>query len=68
MLAECEPVYEVLPGWQEDISEIRSQDALPENAKAYLERIEALARVKIQIISVGPGREQTIIMSNPLAA
>jgi len=65
VLAECKPVYETLPGWSEDISGIRSYDALPENTKNYLKRIEELTDTKIQIVSVGPGREETMVLENP---
>ncbi|MFO7963099.1 MAG: adenylosuccinate synthase [Desulfobacterales bacterium] len=64
-LRECSPVYESLPGWQEDISDIRTYADLPENTKNYLARIEQLAGAPIQIISVGPAREQTIVLNNP---
>jgi adenylosuccinate synthase len=64
-LAACEPVYETHPGWQEDISGIREFDDLPDNAKSYLKRIEELTNVPIQIVSVGPGREETIVLDNP---
>ena len=67
MLEACEPVYEMLPGWEEDISGIRRFEDLPVNVRAYLKRIEELTGVPVQIISVGPGREQTIILNNPLA-
>lgn len=59
-LAKCEPVYEEFDSWKEDISSIRSYDALPENAKKYLKRIEELTGVKIALIGVGKDREQTI--------
>jgi adenylosuccinate synthase len=65
VLGECKPIYETLPGWQEDISGIRNYDALPENTKAYLKRIEELIETKIQIVSVGPGREETMVLENP---
>jgi adenylosuccinate synthase len=65
VLAECTPVYETLPGWQEDISGIRNIADLPENTKAYLKRIEALTDTRIQIVSVGPGREETMVLNNP---
>ena len=61
ILQECMPVYETHPGWKQDISGITEFNNLPENAKKYLARIEELANVKIKIISVGPGREATII-------
>jgi adenylosuccinate synthase len=65
VLAECAPVYETLPGWAEDISSIRKFDDLPENTKAYLEKIEQLSKTPIQIVSVGPGRDETMILKNP---
>jgi adenylosuccinate synthase len=59
-LAEWEPVYEELPGWDEDITEIRRREDLPEAAQAYVERIENGTGVPITLIGVGPGREQAI--------
>jgi adenylosuccinate synthase len=59
ILAECEPVYEELPGWNEDITHVRTLSELPENARHYLERVAQLTGVPISIFSVGPGREQT---------
>ena len=67
MLAECKPVYETVPGWKADISGIRSEEDLPEAARSYLKRIETLTETPIDIISVGPGREQTIVVRNILA-
>jgi adenylosuccinate synthase len=64
-LGECQPIYETLPGWSEDISGIRNYNELPENTKKYLRRIEEITETPIQIISIGPGREETIILSNP---
>jgi adenylosuccinate synthase len=61
----CKPVYETLPGWSEDLSDIRNFDDFPQNTKDYLSRIEALAETPIKIISVGPGREDTIVLKNP---
>ena len=65
ILGACKPVYDVLPGWEEDISVIRKFKDLPENAKRYLDRIETLTETPIDIVSVGPGREETIIINNP---
>ena len=65
VLAECAPVYENLPGWQESLSGIRRYDDLPENTKNYLRRIEELTETAIGIVSVGPGREETIVLDNP---
>jgi len=64
ILQESTPVYETHPGWKQDISGITEFDDLPQKAKKYLARIEELSRVKIKIISVGPGRESTIIKEN----
>ncbi|MEJ2041447.1 MAG: adenylosuccinate synthase [Desulfosarcinaceae bacterium] len=68
VLAQCEPIYETLPGWKEDISHIRRFDDLPHNVQAYLQRIQTLSGTEVQIVSVGPGREQTILLKNPLNA
>jgi len=65
ILGECKPIYETLPGWSEDISGIRNYNDLPENTKKYLNRIEELVETPVQIISIGPARDETIILSNP---
>ena len=57
---DCEPVYEELPGWSEDISEMTHYDDLPDTAKAYVEYISERTGVKIKLISVGTRRRQTI--------
>jgi adenylosuccinate synthase len=59
MLAECEAVYEEMPGWQEDLSGVRSLDELPANARHYIERVSQLTGIPIAIFSVGRNREQT---------
>lgn len=59
-LAKCKPIYEVFEPWKEDISDIRSFDELPQNAKKYLNRIEELVGVKIGLIGIGKEREQII--------
>ncbi len=59
-LAACQPVYEELPGWQEDIGGAQRLDDLPANCRAYLERMAELAGVPLALVSVGPSREQTI--------
>ncbi|MBT8339904.1 MAG: adenylosuccinate synthase [Desulfatitalea sp.] len=64
-LGECRPIYETLPGWKEDISSVRSYDQMPQNVKNYLKRIEILTGVPIRIISVGPQRDQTIVLEHP---
>ncbi len=60
-LNRARPVYEVLRGWKCDISGIRNYEALPKEAKYYVERIEALIRMPIRFISVGPHRDTIII-------
>lgn len=62
ILAQCEPVYEEMPGWDEDITRVRSLDELPENARHYIERITQLTNIPLAIFSVGPDREQTNIV------
>jgi len=59
-LRRVEPVYETLPGWQQEITHVRRMDDLPENARAYLKRISELVGRPVEIASVGPDREQTI--------
>lgn len=58
---KCVPVYEVLKGWKEDISNVKSFDELPENAKKYIEFIEKETGLSVSIFSVGPDKYQTII-------
>jgi len=65
MLAQCEPVYEEMPGWQESTFGLTSYDQLPENAKRYLKRIEEIVGTPVDIISTGPDRVQTIILRHP---
>ena len=67
ILEACNPIYETLPGWSEDISDIRKIEDLPRNAKNYLSRIEEITETPINIISVGPGRDETIMVNNPFA-
>ena len=61
VLGKCEPIYETFPGWTEDISGCTSFEGLPDNAKAYVTRIEELTGIPVKIISVGPKRSETII-------
>ena len=64
-LAECQPVYENMPGWTESTVGIKRYEDLPGNARSYLERIEELAGVPLDIISTGADREQTIVRRHP---
>jgi adenylosuccinate synthase len=65
LLAECEPIYEALPGWKESTAHVTSFAELPPLAKKYLLHIEALAGIPIDIISTGPDRADTIILRHP---
>ena len=56
------PVYEELPGWSESTLGAKDLDALPENARAYIARIEALVGAPIDIVSTGPDRVETIVL------
>lgn len=64
ILAKVKPIYETFAGWKTDISKIRSYDELPENAKKYLERMAEVTKIKLGIVSVGPNRDQTIILAD----
>lgn len=64
----CEPIYEELPGWTTSTFGLTSYDQLPENAKAYLSRMETLIETPIDIISTGPDRDHTIILRHPYDA
>ncbi len=60
-LARVKPIYESMPGWKEDVSSAKKYDDLPQNAKNYLDRLAEVVGKPVAIVSVGPGREQTII-------
>jgi adenylosuccinate synthase len=66
--ADVEPVYEELPGWRECTVGLTAYEALPGNARRYLERLERLVSVPIDMISTGPEREQTIVLRHPFGA
>lgn len=63
----CEAIIEEMPGWEGVTAGITDFDRLPENAKAYIARIEALVGVKVSILSTGPDRNETIILESPFA-
>ena len=63
--ADVEPVYEELPGWRESTVGITCYEALPGNARRYLERLAQLVAIPIDMISTGPDREQTIVLRHP---
>ena len=64
-LGRCEPVYEDMPGWSVSTEGIRSRDALPSPARTFIERIESLVEVPIDLISTGAGRDETIVERHP---
>jgi adenylosuccinate synthase len=60
-LAEVEPIYETLPGWKQDISQVRRFEELPTEAKRYVQRLEVLAGAPVTMVSVGPERTATLV-------
>lgn len=65
--ANCEPVYEELPGWSESTLGITAYAALPGNAQRYLARLAEVVEVAVDLISTGPERHETIVLRNPFA-
>jgi adenylosuccinate synthase len=63
--AGIEPVYEELPGWRDSTAGVTRYQALPGNARAYLERLQTLVNVPIDLISTGPDRDETIVLRHP---
>ena len=61
-LNECQPIYEELPGWKEPTSHIRHVQDLPANAIAYVRRLETLIGAPVSMLSVGPRRDENIIV------
>lgn len=64
ILAECEPVYEELPGWTEDITGVKTLEELPETTRHYIERVSFLTGIPIATFSVGPDRDQTNVVKS----
>ena len=63
VLGKVKPIYETFEGWQTDISGIRNYDDLPLNARKYLERMAEITKINLGIVSVGPNRDQTIVLA-----
>lgn len=63
--ASVTPIYEEMPGWQESTVGVTSLEALPDNARAYIRRLEELTETPIDIISTGPDRMETIVLRHP---
>ena len=64
-IEQAEPVYESHPGWSEDLTGCRHAEDLPEAARRYVERVEALVGVPVDLISIGPNRDETIARHDP---
>jgi len=64
-LASCRPIYEEMPGWKESTVGIKDFKQLPEQAQNYLKRLETVCEVPVDMISTGPGREETIVLRHP---
>ncbi len=67
ILEQMDPVYESFPGWKGSVRDVRDYEALPQEARAFLERLSEVIQVPISIISVGPEREQTILVEEVLS-
>jgi adenylosuccinate synthase len=65
IMEQCSPIYEELPGWSEDITGAKSMEDLPANARSYVARIEELSGAPVVLVSVGPRRDETIMLRNP---
>jgi len=64
-MERCEPVYETLSGWSSSTVGVKQREELPTNARAYLERIEKICGVPVDMISTGPDRDETIVLRHP---
>ena len=64
-LQQCQPIYESMPGWQGSTAGVTQYDELPQQAKNYIDRLQTLVEVPIDIISTGPDRDETIVLRNP---
>jgi adenylosuccinate synthase len=62
LLAQCEPVYIEMPGWKTSTEAARKWSDLPKNTQAYVKKIAELTGTKLKIVSIGPDREQTIVL------
>jgi adenylosuccinate synthase len=65
MLTRCQPIYIEMPGWSDQTAGVRSYEELPVNARAYIEKLESLLEIPIDIISTGANRNETIIRQHP---
>ncbi len=65
VMEQCTPIYEELPGWNDDITGAKCMDELPKNARDYVARVEQLSGAPVVLVSVGPRRDETIVLRNP---
>jgi len=63
-LEAVEPIFESHPGWESDTSGVRDYDELPENARKYLNRLSESVNTDVSVISVGPDRQETVVVEN----
>lgn len=68
ILEKCEPIYETVPGWEEDISQSKKVEDLPQTARRFLKAIEDVLKARIALVSVGPQRNQTIVADESMLA
>lgn len=67
-IAQCEPIYEEMPGWSESTVGVETLDGLPRQARQYLDRMEELCGVPVDVVSTGPDRRETIVLRHPFDA
>jgi adenylosuccinate synthase len=65
VMLRAEPVYDEMDGWDQSLDHVRKFAHLPPSAQRYVRRIEKIIDTEIMLVSVGPGREQTILLKNP---
>jgi adenylosuccinate synthase len=65
--ARCEPIYETLPGWSDSTVGVNQLDQLPKAARTYIDRLQAVCGVPVDMISTGPDRNETILLHHPYA-
>jgi len=65
VIEQCTPIYEELPGWNDDITGAKTMAELPQTARDYVARVEALSGAPVVLVSVGPRRDETIVLRNP---
>ena len=64
-MQNAQPVYEEMEGWEKPLDDVRSFSGLPTQAQKYVRRLEEIIETEIILVSVGPGRDQTILLKSP---